>query len=185
MDISDILKLTTISRTPISNINTYRRTPAQKASSRHVERKLKKNLPVIGDAMELLNNFSDSLENVSDALDPINRISHALSDLTVEEARKLFRKGDHIATMRTAYSHHGIYDGRGGVYEYDDSCVRHISLKNFADGDRLYRVNESTVYNPDEIIYRANSRIGENRYNLFYNNCENFATWCRLGEEIY
>lgn len=150
-----------------------------------MERKLKKNAPFLGDAMEVLNNLTDSVENVSNAMDPLNRISHALSDLTVEEARRVFRKGDHIATMRTAYSHHGIYDGRGNVYEYDDSCVRRISLRIFAKGDRLYRVNESTVYDPDEIVYRAESRLGEDEYNLLYNNCENFATWCRLGEEIF
>ena len=162
-----------------------RRTRAQKEGSRHVERKLKKNLPILGDAMEVLNNLTDSVENLSDAMDPLNRISHAITDLSVEEARKVFKTGDHIATMRTAYSHHGIYDGRGGVYEYDDSCVRHISLKNFSNGDRLYRVDEGTVYSPKEIIYRANSRLGEDDYNIFYNNCENFATWCRLGEEIF
>ena len=25
------------------------------------------------------------------------------------------------------------------------------------------------------------SRIGEQRYNLLYNNCEHFATWCKTG----
>lgn len=195
MDIFDLLKLgATLVEDPrtthsnFSNINRsipQRRTRAQKEGSRHIERSLKKNLPFLGNAMEVLNNLTDSVENVSDAMDPFNRISHAVNDLSVAEALEVFCTGDHIATMRTAYSHHGIYDGCGGVYEYDDSCVRHISLRTFANGDRLYRVNEGTIYDPDEIIYRAESRLGEDEYNIFFNNCENFATWCRLGEEIY
>ncbi|MFQ9674660.1 MAG: lecithin retinol acyltransferase family protein [Clostridium paraputrificum] len=32
-----------------------------------------------------------------------------------------------------------------------------------------------------ETVKRALSRIGERRYNLFTNNCEHFATWCKTG----
>ena len=57
-----------------------------------------------------------------------------------------------------------------------------LALKQFADGDvpRLYA--EDTIYTQDEIIRRAESRLGEKDYNLIINNCQNFATWCRLGD---
>lgn len=37
------------------------------------------------------------------------------------------------------------------------------------------------LYSPDETIERARSRLGENKYNLAFNNCEHFAIWCKTG----
>jgi hypothetical protein len=34
---------------------------------------------------------------------------------------------------------------------------------------------------PDEIVGNALMKIGEVGYNLLYQNCEHFATWCRYG----
>jgi hypothetical protein len=31
------------------------------------------------------------------------------------------------------------------------------------------------------VINRAMSRLGEQKYNLLFNNCEHFATWCKTG----
>ena len=152
-----------------------------KSTRKSLERTLKNFIPIAGDMYEKINNIIDSEDNIEEAIDPIARFSHMASDLTVEEGLRIFQIGDHIATMRTVYSHHGIYDGYGGVYEYNDGYVRHSTLNDFAAKDKLYRVNESTVYPPNEIIARANSRLGESDYNILYNNCENFATWCRLG----
>ena len=124
------------------------------------------------------------MNNHSKSTAPLHRLYHALTDISVSQGRKQFKKGDHIATIRSVYTHHGIYDGRGGVYEYNDGVVRHTSLGKFADGDDLYRVDEDTRYSPGQIIYRAQSRLREKDYNILYNNCENFATWCRLGAPI-
>ena len=123
-----------------------------------------------------------SIENFAEAHDPLNRLGHILSDLTVDEAKAKFQKGDHIATMRTAYSHHGIYDGEGGVYEYQDGRVQWNTLESFSNGDKLYAINEDALYSPDEILARARARYGEEDYNVVFNNCDNFATWCRRGE---
>ena len=92
-----------------------------------------------------------------------------------------FKKGDHIAVDRELYSHHAIYDGNGGVVEYDDYVVKTATLAEFAQGAKIYRVEETPVYTPDEIMERAYSRMGEREYDLLSNNCENFATWCRCG----
>ena len=150
-----------------------------------VERLAKKYVKPVGDIIEAKNNMLDSVENVLDTASVEKRVYHAITDDTVEEARQKYQKGDHIATIRSLYSHHGIYDGAGGVYEYQDYRVMHRTLKDFADNDDLYVVNESSPYSPDAIVRRAKKRYdaGEKNYNLLWNNCQSFATWCRCGGE--
>ena len=92
-------------------------------------------------------------------------------------------KGDHIYVYRIGYSHHGIYDGAGYVYEYQDGIVTINDLDTFSKGAQVYIYDEKALYSPNEIVARAQSRLGENEYNLIYNNCQNFATWCRCGIE--
>ncbi|WP_288312986.1 lecithin retinol acyltransferase family protein [uncultured Selenomonas sp.] len=149
-----------------------------------IERLAKKKVKPIGDLMEIVDNTIDSIGNVYASTDVVGRIWHAVTDDTVDDAREKYGKGDHIVAYRMLYSHHGIYDGHGGVYEYQDCKIVHRSLKVFADRDDLFVDNEYSPYSPDEIIRRARSRLGEEDYNLIWNNCENFATWCRSGEEI-
>ncbi|XP_046558722.1 phospholipase A and acyltransferase 2-like [Haliotis rubra] len=38
-------------------------------------------------------------------------------------------------------------------------------------------------FEPSEIVQRALSKIGKVGYNILFNNCEHFATWCRYGKE--
>ena len=35
---------------------------------------------------------------------------------------------------------------------------------------------------PNEIVKRAKGKIGEEGYNVFNENCEHFATWCRYDK---
>ncbi len=42
----------------------------------------------------------------------------------------------------------------------------------------LLRMMNYKRYSPDEIVERARSKIGEERYSLLLNNCEHFAIWC-------
>ena len=37
------------------------------------------------------------------------------------------------------------------------------------------------LYSPEETIERAKSKLGEHDYNLFFNNCEHYAIWCKTG----
>ena len=145
-----------------------------KDDSREVERIIKDLSPVIGKGIENINNLHDSLSNPFS--EPEGRVVKSLA-----KAKTIFIKGDHIAAGRDLYSHHGIYDGNGGVISYDKFTVRRTSLEEFAEGDPIYKVKEKAVYSSDEILDRARSRMGEKEYNLLFNNCENFATWCRCG----
>ncbi len=141
---------------------------------REAERILKTLSPDIGFGVEQLNNIHDSIAN------PLE-IGSKRPIKTIRQVMRSFKKGDHIAVDRELYSHHAIYDGKGGVIEYDDYVVKMATLKEFSKGASIYKVEEEAVYTPDEIMERAYSRLGEKAYDLLYNNCEHFATWCRCG----
>jgi hypothetical protein len=100
-------------------------------------------------------------------------------------------RGDQIYVMRPfiqvegVYEHHGIDCGNGTVIHYSkaegEPTIRRTSLKDFAWGNPI-RVKPYTVsYIPDVVIQRAESRLGERRYDLMTNNCEHFANWCKAG----
>ena len=38
-----------------------------------------------------------------------------------------------------------------------------------------------TVFDRDEILKRAHSKVGINDYNIFFNNCESFINWIMIG----
>lgn len=133
--------------------------------------------------IRLLTNLEDSLDSVLDVLDEPRNEWLKEKAVPPHKARRFFKKGDHIAAMRFCYTHHGIYDGHGRVYEYNRGKVASRTLESFSRGDLLYRINDSARYPPDEIIRRAKSRLGEANYHLLWNNCVNFATWCRSGNQ--
>jgi len=97
--------------------------------------------------------------------------------------------GAHLATLRRGYSHHGMYVGHGRVVHYSGlsgfwQCgpVEEVSLSRFATGRSVLIVDQDrSPYSSPEIVRRARSRIGENDYRLFTNNCEHFCNWCLYG----
>lgn len=146
----------------------------RKEDRREAERILKTLSPDIGRGVEQLNNVKDSIAN------PLE-VGMKRPMKTIRQVMRSFHKGDHIAVDRDLYSHHAIFDGKNGVVEYDDYVVKTATLKKFAKGAYIYKVEEEAIYTPDEIMERAYSRMGERQYDLLFNNCENFATWCRCG----
>jgi len=97
--------------------------------------------------------------------------------------------GSHLVTPRLGYSHHGIYVGGGHVVHYGAFVyslhrgpVEEIPVARFARGGTVWvRSSESVPYSCQEVIHRARSRIGEDCYRLFSNNCEHFCDWCLNG----
>lgn len=112
-------------------------------------------------------------------------------------------KGDHIYYFRGGgtYSHHGIDCGDGTVVHFETSPwqklagglrsgelpqVARTSLEEFALG---HSVDEILVRDYDvrqidharTTLERAESRLGEEGYSVFNNNCEHFAVWCKTG----
>ena len=47
--------------------------------------------------------------------------------------------------------------------------------------DGLYLIKHDKCLSAEDVVKRARSRLGENEYHLFYNNCEHFAMWCKTG----
>ncbi len=99
--------------------------------------------------------------------------------------------GSHLISPRRGYMHHGIYVGDGKVVHYAGGLARgqfrgrieEVSLVQFACG-RSVRSRSSDLpgFVPQEVIRRARSRVGENRYRILRNNCEHFCEWCLRGE---
>jgi len=98
--------------------------------------------------------------------------------------------GAHILSPRRGYLHHGIYVGDGRVVHYSGLAhclfrgpVEEVSLARFADGRSVWtRWRRQPAFDRSEIIRRARSRVGEDRYQILHNNCEHFCEWCIQGE---
>jgi Lecithin retinol acyltransferase len=102
------------------------------------------------------------------------------------------RRGDHIRAgyLRTA-RHDGIYlsDGlvihlTGGTPDGGTAAarVKIDSLAQFAAGRPVNVRRYSGAHDPEDIVARAMSRLGEGNYNLIFNNCQHFARWCATGD---
>ena len=101
------------------------------------------------------------------------------------------QRGDHIAFYRVQgfYWHHAIVkhvdeeSGEMKTIEYSRTPSGKFQVM-----EKTHRFQEVTVYlmlhesfDRDLVLSKAQSKIGEEQYNLFTNNCENFAMWCITG----
>jgi hypothetical protein len=94
--------------------------------------------------------------------------------------------GAHLITPWFGFAHHGIYVGEGKVIHYGALVydlirrpVEEVSIEQFAGGRPVYIVKqEPTAFAVEEVLRRARSRLGEDRYRLMSNNCEHFVEWC-------
>lgn len=98
-------------------------------------------------------------------------------------------RGDQIYAIREImgipYEHHGIDCGDSTVIHYSKSgeaAIARTSRDSFARGGRVYTKSQPTAFIADIVIDRAESRLGERQYDLFFNNCEHFANWCKTGD---
>jgi hypothetical protein len=98
--------------------------------------------------------------------------------------------GAHLTTPRFGYTHHGIYIGAGRVVHYAGLSrslargpVEVVTLARFAGGRGIVVDRGAAArFAPEQVVARAVSRLGEDRYRLATNNCEHFCTWCRSGD---
>lgn len=89
--------------------------------------------------------------------------------------------------------HHGIlcedgsvihYSGMDGMKTLHNAQIQRTSMSTFVTQSQreVHPVRYSkSGYSENEIVKRAESRIGERGYNLVSHNCENFARWCVVG----
>ncbi len=100
-------------------------------------------------------------------------------------------KGDCIYVYRNfgqlegLYKHYGIDCGDGTVIHYrkPNETIEQTSMATFSRGNPIYvaEYSEGFGYIPDVVVERAKSRLGEQDYNLLFNNCEHFTSWCKTG----
>ena len=100
-------------------------------------------------------------------------------------------KGDRIYVYRNLweldglYQHHGIDCGDGTVIHYrkPSETIERTSLVTFSRGNPVYvaEYGDGFGFIPHVVVERAESRLGERKYNLLFNNCEHLASWCKTG----
>ncbi|MCX5966242.1 MAG: lecithin retinol acyltransferase family protein [Cyanobacteria bacterium] len=93
---------------------------------------------------------------------------------------------DHLQAPRQhgLFMHHGIDLGDGTVAHYLEGreILRSPRLE-FSRGQPITAVPYAPAdCSPAGVtLRRAMGRLGEQRYNLLFNNCEHFAHWCKTG----
>ena len=100
-----------------------------------------------------------------------------------------YQPGDHLRVDFRWYQHHGISLGDGrvghfgrGVFDLENACVEVVTEQEFS-ADRPIAVVASPIeFERSVVVERALDRVGERGYELFDNNCEHFANWCRSGQ---
>lgn len=100
--------------------------------------------------------------------------------------------GTHLYSPRFGYDHHGIYVGLGKVIHHSGwseafkkGPIECTTLKEFCAGNGFkIKLYQAAIFSPPQIVRRARQRFkdGNSKYNLLFNNCEHFATWCVTGK---
>ena len=80
------------------------------------------------------------------------------------------------------FHHHGIDLGDGTVAHYlEGREILRSPIDEFRQEQPVTLIQHDDASAPGVTLRRAMSRIGEQNYNLLFNNCEHFATWCKTG----
>lgn len=129
-----------------------------------------------------------------------------MHEVPVELASSLddIQPADHIRRERGLYWHHFIVEsvdkvsGEVNIIEYTNTATGFIQdnfrkPKNkgkakvargkikFDTNENLYVIKHTSCFDPETVVSRAESKLGERKYNTFTNNCEHFALWCKTG----
>lgn len=89
------------------------------------------------------------------------------------------KEGAHLISPRTGYSHHGIFVGLGDVVHFTSKGkVEKVPLLQFTEGHGYSVQKYHSSFSRKEIVARAMSKLGNQTYNLLFQNCEHFVHWC-------
>lgn len=91
---------------------------------------------------------------------------------------------DHLQVPRRhgLFNHHGIDLGDGTVAHYlEGREILRSPISEFSQGEVVSVMDHADASPAAVTLRRAMSRLGEQNYNLLFNNCEHFATWCKTG----
>ncbi len=91
---------------------------------------------------------------------------------------------ERFVNLQGVYEHHGIDCGDGSVIHLrkTNETITRTPFFDFTKNQTVYVKHYPLSFVSDVVVHRAESRLGEiARYNLLFNNCEHFATWCKTG----
>ncbi|MFM8604562.1 MAG: lecithin retinol acyltransferase family protein [Cyanobium sp.] len=93
---------------------------------------------------------------------------------------------DHLQAPRQhgLFMHHGIDLGDGTVAHYlEGREILRSPREDFSRGQPITAVAypQGSCSPAGVTLRRAMGRLGEQNYNLLFNNCEHFAHWCKTG----
>ena len=106
--------------------------------------------------------------------------------------------GDMIRVKAGSIYHYGIYVSEGEIIQFGLAPIARPTVKDcdvevcrstlavFRCGNPIEigepeEKERSLLRSPEQIVQLAQSRIGEKKYNILYNNCEHFVYECVLG----
>jgi len=109
----------------------------------------------------------------------------------------VLERGDHVVWYRPlAYYHHAIVSRQEadrvaviayGMKDRQRPCAtvaereyRHGSMASMTGGS-VYRIFHDDCYTNEYTALRAQRTLGEEKYDLFEQNCEHSTTWCKTG----
>ena len=108
---------------------------------------------------------------------------------TIAASQANFGPGTHLKVKLGVYEHHGIACGDGtvvhfgrGVFDIDNAVIEQVDMETFSQSRPSVVVDSKIEFPSEEVVKRALSRLGERSYDLWNNNCEHFANWCRSGD---
>ena len=111
------------------------------------------------------------------------RCCHCLARISKKPPEAL-AAADHLQVPRQhgLFHHHGIDLGDGTVAHYlEGHEILRSSIDAFRQDQPITVIEHDGASATGVTLRRAMSRIGEQNYNLLFNNCEHFATWCKTG----
>jgi len=91
--------------------------------------------------------------------------------------------GDHLVISYGLFTHHAIDLGDGNVVQVSKAArkVQRVSFEVFCDGREVWIREYDQSHSAIITVALALTCVGDNGYNLVFNNCEHFATWCKTG----
>jgi len=92
------------------------------------------------------------------------------------------RRTDTTEFAGDAEIHVHSYEKFYQVTSLEDHLVRAASLRiqRLVDSLRGVPLGELAT-TPDDVVTRAESRLGDGGFDFVFNNCEHFASWCKTG----
>ena len=108
-------------------------------------------------------------------LSPGNVIRFRYYGLPHEAVLVSIAEAENIRVNVIHYNYAGIFGTREVVNE---EMTFKLSDKNV----HIHKYGNGEVYEPDEVVRRAKSRIGEQKFNMFTNRSSHLAQWCKIRQ---